>query len=63
MVDGHGCWLNIVAHTLSRQVEAGAEEDPSGLEETVKEVWNNYDFIYLRNLSSIKNEIKRLAVH
>ena len=38
MVDGHGCGLNVVAHTLSRQVEAGAEEDPSGLEETVKEV-------------------------
>ena len=55
--------LMLNAHTLSRQVEAGAEEDPSGLEETVKEVWNNYDFIYLRNLSSIKNEIKRLAVH
>ena len=30
--------LLLNAHTLSRQVEAGAEEDPSGLEETVKEV-------------------------
>ena len=41
MVDGHGIdcrMLLLNAHILSRQVEAGAEEDPSGLEETVKEV-------------------------
>ena len=41
MVCGHGIvyrMLLLNAHTLSRQVEAGAEEDPSGLEETVKEV-------------------------
>ena len=40
MVDGHGivCNCSMHTHTLSRQVEAGAEEDPNGLEETVKEV-------------------------
>ena len=41
MVDDHGIDCRMLlpnAHLLHRQVEAGAEEDPSGLEETVKEV-------------------------
>jgi len=33
-----GSMVNLVVNSVIRQVEAGAEEDPSGLEETVKEV-------------------------